>query len=33
MQDEAKFFIDMYIRPVWLYNDILHEPEKALKIG
>jgi len=33
MQDEARYFIDLYIRPVWIYNDILHDPDNALEIS
>ncbi|MDD4351904.1 MAG: tetratricopeptide repeat protein [Candidatus Gracilibacteria bacterium] len=29
-QDEAKYYIDLYVRPVWLYNDVLNNPSQGL---
>lgn len=32
-QDDARYFLDLYIRPVWIYNDILHEADKGLSLS
>jgi len=32
-EEEAKGYIDLYIRPVWLYNDVLNEPYQALYLA
>lgn len=32
-EEDAKSHIDLYIRPVWLYNDVLDDSEQALRLA